>query len=423
MTLLRPWSKLKNVSCVTRLARGNVYLITMDGLVSQKDPHLTVQAFIELIQRHEQSFYNFVHKVHSKGEGLFDSLMRWIELFLTLVREGLGDPISLEFLLPHTGQERVDILAEVDEIARYHYKLKVLYEDKIRRRFGRAQSSEADAEDEVTQTLVNGVIGEISFGDLVTGDAIDLAAEETDEESSSDECSSSEYETGSEDESDEPEGSQENVKGKQPLPTPPLSPMSPQVRGDRQSRNPLRHDTTRLEPHRATSSTSVVPPQAQLPPKRKRSFSLHRSKSMTFSMSNLSLSKRNQEVPAVPPVPPLPTNLKGALPTSSKPLPPALLASPTRSDTPDTPPPISSKLHPQSQQPQPRPNGPPKPAIVKKKTKAPEPTLKPPDLHHVPQLLPVFVEMVCPSPLIPMLSGFLMQVNQMKPLLHIRKTD
>jgi hypothetical protein len=398
---------------VSRLSPGNVYLITTDGLVSQEDPHLTVQAFIELIQRHEQAFYNFVHKVHSKGEGLFDSLMRWIELFLTFVREGLGDPISLEFLLPHAGQERVDILAEVDKIAQYHYKLKVLYEHKIRRRFGRAQSSEADVEDEATQALVNGVIGEISFGDLVTGDAIDLAAEESDEESSSDECSSSEYETGSEDESDGTESSPENVKGKQSLPTPPLSPMSPQDRSNRQSRNHPRHDITRFQPHHpVTSSTSVVPLQAQLPPKRKRSFSLHRSTSMTFSMSNLSLSRRSQEVPAVPPVPPLPANLRGALPTLSKPLPPAPLASPTLSDSPDTPPLISSKLHPQSQQPQPpRPTGPPKPAILKKKTKAPEPTLKPPDLHHVPLLLPVFVEMVGPILLMPVLAGFLMRVN------------
>ena len=360
-----------------------------DGLVSQEDPHLTVQAFIELIQRHEQAFYNFVHKVHSKGEGLFDSLMRWIELFLTLVREGLGDPISLEFLLPHTGQERTDILSEVDKVAQYHYKLKVLYEDKIRRRFGRVQTSEADAEDEATQTLVNGVIGELSFGDLVTGDAIDLAAEETDEESSSDGYSSSEYETGSEDESDERESIPENVKGKQSLPTPPLSPMSPQVQSNRQSRNHLREDSTRLESlHSVTASASVVPPQARPPPERKRSFSLHKSKSMTFSMSNLSLSRRSQDVPAVPP---LPANLRGAVPTLSKPLPHTPLA--IRSDNPDIP---SSKLQPQRQQPQPpRPNGPPKPAVLKK-TKAQEPTLKPPDLHHIPLLLPVFVEMVGP---------------------------
>ncbi|KAF7324255.1 PX-domain-containing protein [Mycena sanguinolenta] len=112
--------------------------------------------------------------------------MRWIELFLTVVREGLGEPISLEFLLPHTGQERQVILEEVDKIALYHYKLKVIYEDKLRRRFGRVQASvaqnDADAEDEATKALVDGVAEEITFGELIQGDAVDLAAEETDED-------------------------------------------------------------------------------------------------------------------------------------------------------------------------------------------------------------------------------------------------
>ncbi|KAF8204999.1 hypothetical protein BJ912DRAFT_1018228 [Pholiota molesta] len=193
--------------------------------LSLDDPHVTVQAFMDLIQRHEQSFYNFVHKVHSKGEGLFDSLMHWIELFLTVVRDGLGEPISLEFLLPHTGSDRTNILAEVDEVAQYHYKLKVLYEDKIRRRFGRAHSNEADAEDEATQALVNGVVGEISFGDLVHGDALDLAAEETDEESTSDDYSSSEYETGSDDDSDDTEKDRlELIIDKTPIRPMPLPP-------------------------------------------------------------------------------------------------------------------------------------------------------------------------------------------------------
>jgi Domain of unknown function in PX-proteins (DUF3818) len=79
-------------------------------IVGQDDPQQTVQIFIDLIQRHEQSFYYFVHKVHSKGEGLFTGLMRWIELFLDIVREGLGEPISLEFILPHTGDERRDTM-------------------------------------------------------------------------------------------------------------------------------------------------------------------------------------------------------------------------------------------------------------------------------------------------------------------------
>ncbi|CDO75602.1 hypothetical protein BN946_scf184858.g42 [Trametes cinnabarina] len=93
--------------------------------LSQTDPARTVQIFIDLIQRHEQAFYSFVHKVHSKGEGLFTNLMRWIELFLTLMRDGLGEPISLEFLLPHTGADRENVLREVDAVALYHYKLKV----------------------------------------------------------------------------------------------------------------------------------------------------------------------------------------------------------------------------------------------------------------------------------------------------------
>ena len=165
-------------------------------LVSQVDPARTVNIFIDLIQRHEQSFYSFVHKVHSKGEGLFTNLMRWIELFLTLLRDGVGERMSLEFLLPHTGEERSEILREVDTVALYHYKLKVAYEAKLRKRFGRTQGmNDADAEDEATAALVNGVVRDLSFGDVVEGDADDLAAQEADDDE--DEDSSDEYESGS----------------------------------------------------------------------------------------------------------------------------------------------------------------------------------------------------------------------------------
>jgi hypothetical protein len=40
--------------------------------------------------------------------------MKWVELFLTAAREGLKEPISLEYLLPHSGKERDEIMAEVD---------------------------------------------------------------------------------------------------------------------------------------------------------------------------------------------------------------------------------------------------------------------------------------------------------------------
>ena len=92
--------------------------------------------------------------------------MKWIELFITIVREGLKEPISLEYLLPHTGKERDEIMTEVDKVALYHYKLKILYENKLRRRFGRANGQSQAEADEATDTLVNGFVGEINLGEL-----------------------------------------------------------------------------------------------------------------------------------------------------------------------------------------------------------------------------------------------------------------
>lgn len=103
--------------------------------MSQEDPTRTVQTFIDLVQRHEQAFYTFVHNVHAKGSGLFDSLMAWIELFLGYARDGLPHPIDLEFLLPDSGPQRRAIMAEVDSVAQYHYRMKLAHEEKIRRRF------------------------------------------------------------------------------------------------------------------------------------------------------------------------------------------------------------------------------------------------------------------------------------------------
>ena len=377
---------------------------TDTSVVSHADPQTTVQAFINLIQRHEQSFYNFVHKVHSKGEGLFESLMHWIELFLTVVREGLGEPISLEFLLPHKGKERSEIIAEVDKVAVHHYKLKVLYEDKLRRRFGRAQGnngqSEADAEDEATQVLVNSVVGEISFGELASGDAIDLAAEETDEEedSSSEEYSSSEYETGSEGDSDESESTQESTRQ---MPPPALPPKSPSTSGHHQQihrSSHHHHSNVRADTIQRSATNRSSTPQPSQP--RKRSLSLRSIRSMG-SLSNLSLSRRSHDVP---PVPSLPSTSKSATTPYSKPLPPSPMSTNFPNGT--TPPPIPAKHRPDQRAKESRTETPPpqQPSVLPKevtglKKKKDVQALQPPELHHIPKLLPVFVELVsmCPS--------------------------
>lgn len=311
--------------------------------MSDEDPQATVQTFIDLVGRHEQAFYSFVHKVHANGKGLFENLMQWIEKFLTVVREGLGSPVSLEWLLPHGGQERANMVNEIDEVARYHYKLKIAHEEKVRRRFTRAQGhNDADAEDEATQALVHSVVGEINFGELVQSDALDLAAEETDDESDE---SSSEYET-------ESSGSYEDAESEVSEEEGPTSTRS-------------RVQTARPSPHMSSPQRPLTPPPVQQPPPstRQRSISLRSTKSAIFS--------HQSNWKDVPPVPPLPPSLRRA----DKPLPPP-------------PPTLTARSAENLQRTLDHPP---------RRSKGPTDMLRPPDLVYIPQLLPLFVEVMRPN--------------------------
>ena len=146
--------------------------------MSQEDPQRTVQTFIDLVQRHEQSFYTFVHNVHSKGQGLFDSLMLWIELFLSYARDGLPHPIDLEFILTHGAPERATIMKQVATVAQYHYRMKVAHEEKVRRRFNK-ESGPGNVEE---AALLDSVMASLSLGQTAVGDAGELADEESEEE-------------------------------------------------------------------------------------------------------------------------------------------------------------------------------------------------------------------------------------------------
>lgn len=407
--LIRTVEQTEECECF-RIFFGSLVLMTCTP-VSQTDPAKTVQIFIDLVQRHEQSFYNFVHKVHSKGEGLFTSLMRWIELFLTLLRDGAGERMSLEFLLPHTGAERADILREVDAIALYHYKLKVAYEAKLRKRFGRTQGmGDADAEDEATAQLVNGVVRDLSFGDVVEGDANDLAAQEADED---DEDSSDEYESGSgsgtssegssdeEDDSDEDEDDEDDSDGssdgadteRDGTPHPrhaslsnwPPAPIQIPTRA-----HTVAHSISRQRP---SPSPSPSPSSSSRPsPSPSRPF--HSPSHLAHAVRHSADSPRDER-------PLVPSPLRERARTLSTPGRPPSAASrfkdlpppPVAKDLPPPPPPQSSRQQQKRADrgpPPARAAAAPPPPKAKKAAEGP----KPPDLEHIPKLLPLFVEMV-----------------------------
>ncbi|SCV73630.1 BQ2448_6060 [Microbotryum intermedium] len=141
------------------------------------DPQQTVQIFVDLVGRHEARFYHFVHQVHRKGEGLFHNLMKYIELFINFVRDGLPQAISLETLLPAGGQERQAMMAEVDSIVAYHHQLKKAHHDRLRKRMLKGKETEADAD----AAFVTGVMENLHLGGMM-GDVADVTAEASDEE-------------------------------------------------------------------------------------------------------------------------------------------------------------------------------------------------------------------------------------------------
>ncbi len=360
-------------------------------LVSQENPRQTVQIFIDLIERHEQSFYYFVHKVHSKGEGLFSGLMRWTERFLDVVRIGIGEPISLEFILPHTGEERGVIMKEIDEVALYHYKLKVQHESKVRRRFGRAGGADVTGEDPVTQDVVNGFMHDVSFGDLMRED---MAAE--DDESDGSYESSSEYESMTD---DSETGSEESSGSPSPGARLRASPSAPpmQVISHHSAQQPFPSSLTSnptlphcTEPSVSPRTPSVASPSSSGSRLRKLSQPLRKSRSTTFGSVRPTLSNSAD----APPLPPLPLSVvqpQSNVPLTgrSKPLPPQP-SSPSSSRASSSRQAIEApalKRYPTSQillqTPPPR---------AKKQITAEG--LKPPELKKIPELLPIFVEMV-----------------------------
>lgn len=338
--------------------------------VAQTDPARAVQIYIDLVHRHEQSFYAFVHKVHSKGDGLFSSLMQWIELFLTLIRDGIGNgqKLSLEFILPHTGTERAEIMKEVDAVALYHYKLKAAYQDKVRRRFGKTQGmDDADAADETTAALLEGVVQEVSFGDLVKGEADDLAAEEDEEDGDSSDEWGSDSESGSEEDLDEDGSDGTDDSGSREDSDDGAS--TERNRTPERNRNPhiSKASLPPIKPvnraldhsrHGPSQSVNISPTQPSMRPAR----------SMTFS----------HPMPSRPP-PPLPGTKDLPLSPHEKPLPAPPRYSYNRRS-------LSRTRGARSRE---RPSSP-----RKHKRHA---ALQPPELHHIPELLPLFVEMVCGS--------------------------
>ena len=103
------------------------------------DPNQTVQAFIDLCERHQDDFYKFVHEVHIHDNGLFDQLMGWLEGILEFLRHGpKGGKLDMNALFQgavDSGLVAKDkAMQEIDSLIEWQAARKKWHSDKTRRK-------------------------------------------------------------------------------------------------------------------------------------------------------------------------------------------------------------------------------------------------------------------------------------------------
>lgn len=103
------------------------------------DPNQTVQSFIDLCARHEDDFYKFVHEVHIHDNGLFTSLMGWLEGILEFLRHGpKGGKLDMNALFQGAvdmGQIDKNIaIDEINALIKWQEERKKWHHDKTRQK-------------------------------------------------------------------------------------------------------------------------------------------------------------------------------------------------------------------------------------------------------------------------------------------------
>jgi hypothetical protein len=147
------------------------------------DPNQTVQAFIDLCQRHEHNFYKFVHEVHTHDNGLFTQLMGWIEQILQFLREGpKNGTLDMNALFEGATSagiaDKAVVTDEVNKLIAWQEARKKWHQDKTRQKMA-AEGGGAGGPVEL-------VPGALSFGAADFGlDAMDLQDMAYDEDSES----------------------------------------------------------------------------------------------------------------------------------------------------------------------------------------------------------------------------------------------
>lgn len=113
-------------------------LIAVIDKLDVEDATNTAQPFIELVQRHESEFYQFVHNVHAQDQSkLFDNLLGYVDNLFGFVAHGIPTRIDIEKITVEAGITSAEIPAlkqEIDALCAYHYSRKQRHLERKRQK-------------------------------------------------------------------------------------------------------------------------------------------------------------------------------------------------------------------------------------------------------------------------------------------------
>ncbi|KAI8876645.1 hypothetical protein K501DRAFT_231687 [Backusella circina FSU 941] len=128
---------------------------TVDSL-NIEDVSQSAQPFINLVQRHEQEFYQFVHNVHAQDQShLFDDLLGYVNNLFSFVATGIPTRIDLDLITQEAGvTDTAALKREIDAVCEYHRARK---ERHLQRRRAKlmATSGGSEVEEEALAFLPN----------------------------------------------------------------------------------------------------------------------------------------------------------------------------------------------------------------------------------------------------------------------------